>query len=187
MAINVEVADYAILTSRANQVLDGNEFVSAFDEIAYDDCRSDRLQPRNKYWQYVCEYDMQRIPQNRWSVECHHNYNPCRNKTITCVCDNTLEGVKETSTCSDGVPRRLDCTGSCSEDEDTCDTTYTITQEWREVNITMMYLELSNGTDFIEMCKVTPMEVYLSNTWKLKREQVTVACTCEEQLPILQL
>ena len=186
MSINVVVDDYGIFTSRANQVLDSNEFVSSFDSMVRDNCLTDRLQPRNKYWQYVCDYSSQRIPQTRWSVECHQNYNPCRNKTIECVCDNT-QTLKETSTCSDGVARTLDCTGACSDDEESCIATYSIAQEWREVNTTMMYLELSTGAEFLELCKVTPMEVYLNSKWKLSREQVTVACTCEEQWPVLQL
>ena len=187
MSINVEVDDYGLFTSRANQVLNSNDFVSSFDELVRDSCQSDRLQPRDKYWQYVCDYSMQRIPQNRWSVVCHNGYNPCRDKVITCLCDNTQQDVKETSTCSDGIPRTLDCTGACSESASSCDATYSIAQEWTEVNTTAIYLELSGGIEFFETCEVTPMEVYLSNTWKLRREQVTVACTCEEQQPVLQL
>ena len=185
MSINVEIEDYGIFTSRANQVLDSNEFLNSFDSMARDNCLRDRLQPKNKHWQYVCDYSSQRIPQTRWSVECHQNYNPCRNKTIQCLCDNT-QFLKETSTCSDGIARTLDCTGACSADEDSCFATYSIAQEWKEVNKTTMYLELIGGVEFLELCKVTPMEVYLNNKWKLRREQVTVACTCEEQLPVRQ-
>lgn len=185
MSINVEVNDYGIFTSRANQVLNSDDFVSAFDDITSDRCEVDRLQPKNKYWQYVCDYSPTRIPQITWSVECHQEYNPCRNKSIECVCDNTGP-LKETSTCSDGVKRILDCTGVCADDEDSCIATYSIAQEWKEFNTTVTYLELSSsGTEFLKSCKVTPMEVYLGSKWQLRREQVAVACTCEEQRPVL--
>ena len=186
MSINVAVDDYSIFTSRANQVLDSDDFVRSFDELVHDNCLWDRLQPKNKYWAYVCDYSTKRIPQTRWSVECHQDYNPCRNKTITCTCNNTAARgrVKETGACSDGVPRRLDCTGGCSEGEASCEVAYAIQQEWTGVNVTTMYLELSReGAAFFETCKVTPMEAYLGNSWRLRGEKVTVACTCEEQQP----
>lgn len=186
MSINVEVNDYSIFTSRANEVLDSDEFVNSFDEMVKENCLSDSLQPKNKYWQYVCDYSPLRIPQTKWSVECHQDYNPCRNKTIECLCNNT-QPLKETSTCSDGIDRTLSCTGACPDDEASCYATYSIPQEWKEVNTTVMYLKLSSGTEFLESCKVTPMEVYLSSKWQLRREQVTVACTCEEQSAILKL
>ena len=185
MSLNVIVDDYGIFTGRANQVLDSDDFVSSFDALIDDNCLWDSLQPKNKYWQYVCDYSMLRIPQVRWAVECHHDYNPCRNKTVTCTCDNSADqDVKETGLCSDGIIRRLDCTGVCLEEEASCEVSYTIPQEWTSVNITTLSLELtSNGAEFLEKCKLTPMEVYLGNSWRLRREQVTVACTCEEQQP----
>ena len=184
MSINVAVDDYGVLTSRANQVLDGNEFVSSFDELVSENCLTDSLQPKNKYWKYVCDYNANQIPQTSWSVECHQDYNPCREKMVTCTCNHNNQGISETSVCSDGVPRTLDCTGACLEEEETCQATYSIQQEWTEVNVTTMFLELDGGEEFITSCKATPMEVYLSNKWRLGHRKVTVACTCEEQEPV---
>ena len=185
MSLNVEVDDYGIFLSRANEVLNSDEFVSSFDDIVRDNCSVDRLQPSNKYWEYVCNYSPQRIPQIKWSVKCRNQSNPCSTKTVTCMCDNSGP-VKETSTCSDGIPRTLDCTGACSPDQASCNATYSIAQDWREVITTVMYLELSSGQQLLESCKVTPMEVYLSSKWQLQREQVATACTCVEHQPILQ-
>ena len=185
MSLNVAVDDYGLLASRANQVLDSDEFVSSFDQLVNDNCLTDSLQPKNKYWKYVCDYDMRRIPQTSWSVECHQDYNPCREKRITCTCNSNQEGPRmETSSCSDGVPRTLDCTGACSEEETSCEATYSIAQEWKEVNVTTMFLELEGGSELLAGCKVTPMELFLSHSWRLSRRMVAVACTCEEQQPI---
>ena len=184
MSLNVAVDDYGILASRANEILDSNEFVNSFDQLLNDNCLSDSLQPKNKYWKYVCDYDLGRIPQISWSVECHTEQNPCRQKTITCACSENQEGQMETNTCSDGVPRKLDCTGACSELENSCEATYSIAQQWKEVNVTTVFLELEGSTELLDRCKVTPMELYQSNRWRLRRQKVTVACTCEEQQPV---
>lgn len=184
MSLNVAVDDYGLLASRANEILDSNEFVNSFDQLTNDNCLSDSLQPRNKYWKYVCDYDKHRIPQITWSVQCYHEDNPCRQKTITCTCSENQEGEMETTSCSDGVPRKLDCTGACSEQEESCEANYTVAQEWREVNITSIFLELEGSTELLDRCKVTPMELYQSSRWRLRRQKVTVACTCEEQQPV---
>ena len=185
MSLSVAVDDYGVLASRANEILDSNEFVNSFDQMVNDNCLSDSLQPKNKYWKYVCDYDLRRIPQISWSVQCHTEQNPCLGeKTITCKCRENQEGEMETISCSDGVPRKLDCTGACSSTEESCEANYSIAQQWKEVNVTTVFLELEGSTELLDRCKVTLMELYQSNTWRLRRQKVTVACTCEEQWPM---
>lgn len=178
MTIGVEVKDFEIMLSKANEIFNPNEFDDTIESISTQNCSKDILQPRYKYWSYQCHYNPRRIPQNKWFVECHKKLNPCRNKTVECLCDNT-RSPKETSTCSDGVNRKFRCT--CPPGEPSCSVTYTIAQDWREVYHKSIYLELGSSEPLDTCSKVSPMELYLSNKWHLKQEKVAVACTCIEQ------
>lgn len=182
MTINVEVEDYEIMLSKANEIFDPSEFVDSIESISSQNCLRDVLQPLYNYWSYQCQYNPRRIPQNRWFVECHNKLNPCRNKTVECLCDNT-KSPKETSTCSDGVNRTLEC--SCTPGESSCNNTYAIPQDWKEVYHKVIYLELGGNQPLDTCSKVSPMEVYLSNKWQLKQEKLAVACSCIEREPIL--
>ena len=178
MTIRVDVKNYEVMLNKANEFFNHTDFNRPFESIIEQNCSKDKLQPRNKYWSYRCHYNPRRIPQNNWFVECHHQDNPCRNKTISCLCNNTR---RETSMCSDGTSRILQCT--CPTGEPYCNTSYTIAQKWGKVYHKMTYLELENDECLDVDGRFSPMEVYMSNKWHLKQEWVPVACSCIEQAP----
>lgn len=176
MSINVEM-DYEAFMHKVNEFFSPSEFNEAFTVIAQENCSEDVLQPNGKYWEYHCDYNPRRIPQNRWYVQCHTAYNPCRNKTVHCSCNG-----QDTGDCSDGIYRRLEC--SC-QNQTQCSVPYVIAQDWEEVRRNVMYMELDESQRLeLNTCGlVSPMETYLSSKWKLKQERVAVACTCVEQRP----